>query len=285
MRRELMKRFIVGLASGLVIGLLVLFFMMKAGKLGRTSDWWYTRAEIKRLEKAYAKGDIGAAVELSGFYYSKGRAVQAFKWIGIAAEKGDPEGQDVLSEMYLLGVGTATDTAKAKEWMEKASAQNYLPAMHRLAEFYYSGQGGPPDYEKALDWFVRAAEHGDLDAAYMAGFMYENGRGVKADSRKAIEWYLKCHKNPKAIYAVAGFYEKGKVVKRDILMAHKLYRVVMAYRSRELAGDARDGAIRTYKMLTPAQLKELDRLAKRNQNSAAAPGGKPEAAARPARQK
>lgn len=268
-----MRRFVIGMIAGCLIGFAVLFGLMITGKLGRASGWWQVRTEVKRLEKAYANGDTGAAVELSGLYFSRGKREKAFRWVSLAAEKGDAEGQEVLSEMYAYGVGAATDTGKARMWLEKSARQGYLPAVRRLAAASFSAQ--PPDYELAMKLFLQVAATGDEEAIYFIGFMHENGLGVKADPKTAAAWYARARTNPLALCALAGLYESGLGVKKDVMFAHRLYITVLAANVPDLRTRARAGAVRTYRLMSPAQRKQFAALLGTGQPAA---GGKRPAA-------
>lgn len=65
---------------------------------------------------------------------TKDKQRKEFESILTRAAGGDKQVQTQLGNMYLHGEGTSPDTAKAREWLEKAAAQEYPEAYFSLAE-------------------------------------------------------------------------------------------------------------------------------------------------------
>jgi hypothetical protein len=59
--------------------------------------------------------------------------------------------------MYRDGQGVAQDSAKAREWLEKAAAQGDAKAQYNLGLMYYHGQGVAKDLFKAREWYEQVA--------------------------------------------------------------------------------------------------------------------------------
>ena len=94
-----------------------------------------------------------------GEYVSSDRAdyQTALKvWQG-QAEAGDAEAQNYVGEIYLKGLGTAPDYARAAQWFEKASAQGSRKARINLGYLYEQGLGVPPDTARALNLYREAS--------------------------------------------------------------------------------------------------------------------------------
>jgi len=72
-----------------------------------------------------------------------------------AAEKGDPEAQNTVGEIFEQGLGTE------------------------------------PNFEIAAVWYRRAAEQGHKGAQFNIGTLYETGKGVEKDKVQALNWYRK----------------------------------------------------------------------------------------------
>jgi len=72
-----------------------------------------------------------------------------------AAEKGDPEAQNTVGEIFEQGLGTE------------------------------------PNFEIAAVWYRRAAEQGNKSAQFNLGTLYETGKGVEKDKLRALNWYRK----------------------------------------------------------------------------------------------
>lgn len=80
------------------------------------------------------------------------------------AEKGDPQAQFLLAQMYAIGIGRLRDDARAAVWFEKAADQGFIEAQLRLGLMYVGGQGVPADPAAALMWFnLAAAQGGDKE--------------------------------------------------------------------------------------------------------------------------
>lgn len=88
----------------------------------------------------------------------------------------------------------------------------------------------------SLDECKARAFSGDADAAWQLGQRYENGDGVRKDNLRAVTQYRKAaEKNhPKACARLAEFYETGKVVGKDAVLAAK-YKAIANGESVELA--------------------------------------------------
>ncbi len=64
-----------------------------------------------------------------------------------------------------------------------AEAQNYV------GEIYLKGLGTEPDYARAAQWFDKAAAQGSRRARINLGYMYEQGLGVTQDTARALNLY------------------------------------------------------------------------------------------------
>ena len=71
-------------------------------------------------------------------------------WLG-QAEEGNVDAQNYVGEIYLKGLGTEPDYAKAAQWFEKSAAQGSRRARINLGYLYEQGLGVPQDISKALN--------------------------------------------------------------------------------------------------------------------------------------
>jgi hypothetical protein len=140
-----------------------------------------------------------------------------------SAEKGDLNAQARLGVMYYWGEGAPMDWDKAKAWLRKASERGNADAQAKLGAMCFLGQGGPRDLDESIKWFRAAAEQGEPYAQGCMGVMYAVGEGVPKDLVQAYVWLLQ---------AQAG----GDTDAAEPFQQVKLH-------------------------MTPAQLKEADRLA------------------------
>ncbi len=116
-----------------------------------------------------------------------------FKEMKDLAEQGDASAQYNLGRKYYeIGKGIARDYAK--EWFEKAAAQDFVPAKTALGIMYENGQSVPRDYAKAREWYEKAAARGDADAQSFLGRMYYSGKIGTRDYAKALMWWEKAAK-------------------------------------------------------------------------------------------
>lgn len=80
------------------------------------------------------------------------------------AEQGEPAAQNVIGNLYFLGLGVKRDQSLAARWYLKAALQGYVAAQLNLGQSYWNGQGLPARPLKALGWFVLARNSGSQRA-------------------------------------------------------------------------------------------------------------------------
>jgi TPR repeat protein len=95
--------------------------------------------------KAAAAGDVDAQYYLGKWY--RGRSARpepadAFYWIRLAAEQGQPSAQAVLGELYETGEGVAKDLEQAGDWYLRAADQGVAQAHCGIARLYAGQQAG-----------------------------------------------------------------------------------------------------------------------------------------------
>ena len=122
--------------------------------------------ELKKMEKKALQGDIEAQGKLAYYHYSTVNLKEAFKWCKKAALHGDPNGQYVAGEIYLMGVGLPPrmfkefprDLEKGLNLLNKAAQQNHPDALHSLSEIYRFGKYGVPIDEGKADELLEKCE-------------------------------------------------------------------------------------------------------------------------------
>ncbi len=97
-------------------------------------------------------------------------------WLG-QAEIGDADAQNYVGEIYLKGLGTAPDYAKAAQWFEKAAAQGSRRARINLGYMYEQGLGVSQDTARALNLY--------RDASGISGDKLVFASSVTAEVRQA----------------------------------------------------------------------------------------------------
>ena len=122
---------------------------------------------------------------------SDAEAAQVLKSARPLAENGNANAQYNMGVLYDEGYGVEQDYAQARDWYEKAAAQNYSKAEHNLGIMYQEGHGVGQDSAKAAEWFKRAAEHGEPAAQNNLAVLYVRGNGVRQDLAEAARWAAK----------------------------------------------------------------------------------------------
>jgi hypothetical protein len=73
-----------------------------------------------------------------------------------AAERGDPEAQNAVGEIFERGLGTTPNEELAAIWYRRAAEQGYKAAQVNIATLYETGRGVPKDSLVALNWYRKA---------------------------------------------------------------------------------------------------------------------------------
>lgn len=108
----------------------------------------------------------------------------------------------------------------------KAPHESLTPQQMYLKARKYHLKNGSKSYGKAMQWYLKAAERGHPASMKNIAGMYEYGEGVGKDVVKAAKWYRKAAEkgNPTAMYNLGVMYAKGKGVAPDNIQAVKWYR-------------------------------------------------------------
>ncbi len=159
------------------------------------------------------KGDPNAQYNVANMY-KKGCGItvnytEALIWYQKAAEQGNIMAQNALADMYFDGLGVAKDHKKAAEWYQKAADQGYALAQNNLGYLYSEGVGVTKDYKKAAEWYQKSAEQGNAYAQCNLARLYFYGHGVVKDYKKVTELYKKAAEKgfAKAQYNLGSIYE------------------------------------------------------------------------------
>ena len=147
------------------------------------------------------------------------------EWIRAAAINGNPEGQEMLGEIYSGGLGVPENQETAAKWYRKAAMQGNDGAQYYLGECYYLGKGVAENDAKAVKWFQKSADQGNADAQYYLGECYYLGRGIAENDAEAVKWLQKAAEqgNADAQTLLATCYFRGNGVLEDERKAASLY--------------------------------------------------------------
>lgn len=201
--------------------------------LSEDSDKDYTKEIKKCVEwiRAAAINGNPEGQEMLGEIYSGGLGVPenqetAVKWYRKAAMQGNDGAQYYLGECYYLGKGVAENDAEAVKWFQKAANQEHADAQYYLGECYYFGRGVVQNDAKAVKWFQKAAEQGNADAQTQLGHCYFYGNGVLKDERKAASFYQKAANqgHAKAQCRLGDCYQFGRGIEKDFRKSIEWYK-------------------------------------------------------------
>jgi TPR repeat protein len=109
------------------------------------------------LSELAKKGDPANQRLLAEYFYNKGDFKSSFDWEQKAAEGGDAGAQNFMGYYFSYGINNSLrppspDYARAREWFEKAAAQDFPSSHIELCEIYSKGLGVAADHEAAYFW-------------------------------------------------------------------------------------------------------------------------------------
>jgi Sel1 repeat len=108
------------------------------------------------LREFARRGDAGYQELLAEYLYDKGDDEEALKWEMKAAEGGNALAQNLVGTYYAGQLGhqlpPQVDYTRAREWFEKAAAQELQISQYELCSIYHRGQGVEQDEETAYFW-------------------------------------------------------------------------------------------------------------------------------------
>jgi hypothetical protein len=149
-------------------------------KLGRSSSFMSARRPV-RTTQADCEIRGGEFVSSDRANYQTALKV----WLG-QAEEGNVDAQNYVGEIYLKGLGTEPDYAKAAQWFEKSAAQGSRRARINLGYLYEQGLGVPQDISKALNLY-REASGINNDKLVFASTVTAEVQQAKAESANLRE--------------------------------------------------------------------------------------------------
>ena len=229
-----------------------------------------TEAERKVFRELKAKADKGDPQSEYGVgqLYLQGMGVaadpkKAVRWYRKAAEHGFAQAQFQLGMQYIKGEGVTEDEEEALHWFTKAAEQGLVEAQVEAGRCYYTGKGTRVNGSEAMFWFRKAADQGSVPAEYFIGKCYFEGTGVPRDIEAAVKWTLRA---AEAGYAaaeqeIALCYERGTGVRKDAVEAYKWYALAAAQDDKH-AADIKVSMAKVEVSMTKEQVAEAQRLAR-----------------------
>jgi TPR repeat protein len=117
--------------------------------------WVMDYRKYRLLSQLASEGDAGEQRLLAEYLYEKGDDQEALKWISKAAEGGDSIAQNFMGYYYAGSIKDQppqVDFTIARDWFEKAAAQDFPTSQFELCEMYHRGEGVQQDLETAYFW-------------------------------------------------------------------------------------------------------------------------------------
>lgn len=158
-------------------------------------------------KKAVDRGSQLAIYNLSGIYSSIGKRKEA----NLAELNVVPAQADLAVELAETAK-TETEKQEARQWLEKALAQND-PYAYAVAGILYAEKNNvfPFDEKKAYEHYKKAAELGEEESQNILASWYWEGRYVPKDEITAVEWFERAANNGeiKAAKKLVEIYGQG----------------------------------------------------------------------------
>jgi TPR repeat protein len=182
------------------------------------------------FEKAANLGNVAAMSALYMSYFGERgeRAaveeanVKGLMWFMRAADAGYAPAQVGLGHRYLLGVGgVPQDDNKAREYLEKASADGSAGAKRDLALLHATSSEIWANRHLTIPLLVKAAEGGDQNAPYDLMAIYYKGEFVPKNYAEARRWGKTAVRySPAGQLLMAKLYFEGKGGEKDMAEAY-----------------------------------------------------------------
>ncbi|MFK7996830.1 MAG: caspase family protein [Granulosicoccus sp.] len=100
------------------------------------------------------------------------------------AEKGDPDAQTYVGEIYEKGLGLQADPVVAAQWYLKAADQGHSRARINLGYLYESGLGVEKDLVKAMNYYRAASGFDENNLEYVTAFEVAARKQQTVDLRR-----------------------------------------------------------------------------------------------------
>jgi TPR repeat protein len=118
------------------------------------------------------------------------------------------------------------DRPKGIEFLRRAAANGWPPALYKFAKFTIAGEKLPPNLPLALEYLRKAADLGGPRSAYELAQLYAQGTGEPRsadDSPAALLRRSAATRYPPALLALAEDYRLGQGVPMDYIQAIRYY--------------------------------------------------------------
>ena len=210
------------------------------GRIAEACNAWTAAAMITnyqavldtQMQKLTHYADKGEPAALTGLYQIMRKLrkdPEAVAYLLKAAEKGDPEAENLYGICCTTGTGRAKDEAEGAKWAKRAAEHGWANGQYEYGLALLFGNGVPKDQKAGLSWLLKAAEQGDPMAQFEAAVCLLNGEGCERDGKAYLHWLEKAVENghPGAHALLGDAYLKGNGVPKDEEKAFALYATSM----------------------------------------------------------
>ncbi len=197
-----------------------------------------TRKALQIYEKMMAEGDPWGNLLIGLMYATVEEMIdrrRAVEYVRRAAEANLPEALHTMGRFCFDAFAEEHDMESAKEWFEKAAAENYPASLYVLAASYLQDNevartDYPLDYGKdekyGLRLMQRAAKEGSDEALLALSYCRQKGKYMKQDEQKAFDLLVESFRQkptPEKANLLGDAYLDGKGVEQDYEQALECY--------------------------------------------------------------
>lgn len=127
----------------------------------------------------------------------------------------------IYNQYFLRKVSTEASLQRAYTCYKSASDRNYAAAQYKLGKMIYRGSLYQPDETKGKELLLAAINQENAQAQHMVGTLYEQTKLYQ----HAFDIYQKAaeQNNPKALFKIGIFYEKGLGTQQNAKQALQAY--------------------------------------------------------------
>lgn len=128
-------------------------------------------------------------------------------WLKKAVDLRDPEAELMMADLYIKGEWVTRSFDQAKQLIEDAVSQEYVPAYYQMGRFEYLQN----EIQDAQTWYQKAADLNYLPAQFALAELYLNPENAHRSVYDSFRWMQKAAQSgyANAQHALAVFYKKG----------------------------------------------------------------------------
>ena len=171
-----------------------------------------------------------------GFNYSNKRydifdINKAIHYYSLSAEQNNKSAQFCLGLIYFTGEHVTLDIEKAIHYFMLAANQNDSQAQFYLGQIFSSNNYSKFDINKAIYYYSHAAYKNHPEAQFMLGLIYYLSDYLTENIKKGRLYIMLASKNgnKKSNFAHAFMLHEGKIVKKDMNEAIRLYKEASSF--------------------------------------------------------